>query len=89
MVMELCEGSSIASNLPYTEDEASKILSKLLSALKYMVSPSVGLLFGWVLECSSVDVFVNSFDSFLFPIPSTTMAYRYVSFVNQSTNVAV
>ena len=42
MVMELCDGGSIASRLPYTEREALRATWKLLSALKYMVRHSDG-----------------------------------------------
>ena len=36
LVLELCDGGSVLDRLPYTEDEASKIVRQVVSAISYM-----------------------------------------------------
>jgi len=36
LVLELCDGGSVLDRLPYTEDEASKIVRQVASAISYM-----------------------------------------------------
>lgn len=38
VIMELCSGGDLYARKPYSEKEAAKIVGKLLSAIKYMVS---------------------------------------------------
>jgi calcium-dependent protein kinase len=41
IVMELCSGGDLYSRDPYTEDEAARISSSILSAISYMHSKDV------------------------------------------------